>query len=165
MLIGHVNFARTIDRQPATLVAQLTMNHLSALPAFATARRAMVAIESIPDSGEAALAGPVARASYPANVIAGTLVITLPAMQVGEVLRVTLQPLEGGPPDAPEGFQAQVADNAVALRWAAPTSGPSATGYVIEAGSAPDTANLLQLPLGAVTSFDASAPTGTITFE
>jgi len=161
VLIGHVNFPRTIDRQPATLLAQLTMNHITALPAFATARRALVAIDSIPDSGEAALAGPVARASYPANVIAGTLVITLPAMQVGEVLRVTLQPLDGGPPDPPEGFQAAVADNAVSLRWSAPPSGPAVTGYVIEAGSAPDTANLLQLPLGAVTGFDASAPTGT----
>ncbi len=161
VLIGHVNFPRTIDRQPATLVAQLTMNHLSALPAFASARFAQVEIESIPDSGEAVLAAPVPRASYPASVITGTLVITLPAMQVGEVLRVTLRPLEGGPPDAPEGFQAAVADNAVSLRWSAPASGPSPTGYVIEAGSAPDTANLLQLPLGAVTSFDASAPTGT----
>ena len=82
-------------------------------------------------------------------------------MQVGEVLRVTLQPLDGGPPDAPEGFQAAVADNAVSLRWSAPATGPSPTGYMIEAGSAPDTANLLQLPLGAVTGFDASAPTGT----
>ena len=162
MLIGHVNFPRTVDRQPATLVAQLTMKHVWALPAFAAARRShRWQIESIPDSGEAALAAPVPRASYPARIINGALVISLPAMQVGEVLRVTLQPLEGGPPDPPEGFQAAVADNAVSLRWSAPASGPSATGYVIEAGSAPDTANLLQLPLGALTSFDASAPTGT----
>ncbi len=31
VLIGHVNFPRTVDRQPATLVAQLTMNHVWAL--------------------------------------------------------------------------------------------------------------------------------------
>ena len=59
VLIGHVNFPRTIDRQPATLVAQLTMNHVSVLPAFASARFAQVQIESIPDSGEAALTAPV----------------------------------------------------------------------------------------------------------
>jgi xylan 1,4-beta-xylosidase len=161
VLIGHVNFPRTIDRQPATLVAQLAMNHVSALPAFAAAPFAQVQIESIPNSGEAALAAPVPRASYPARIINGALAITLPAMQVGEVLRVTLQPLENGPPDPPEGFTAAVADNAVSLRWSAPASGPSPSGYVLEAGSAPDTANLLQVPLGAVTSFDASAPTGT----
>ena len=137
VLIGHVNFPRTIDRQPATLVAQLTMNHVSALPAFASAPFAQVQIESIPDSGEAALTAPVPRASYSARIINGTLAITLPAMQVGEVLRVTLQPLENGPPDAPEGFTAAVADNAVSLRWSAPASGPSPTGYVLEAGSAP----------------------------
>ena len=161
VLIGHVNFQRTIDRQPATLVSQLTMNHVSALPAFASAPFAQVQIESIPNSGEAALAAPVPRAWYLGQ----------------DHQRCARHYLAG---DA--GRRGAAGDAAAARQRAARRArglhrrcrrqrrvsplvrasvGSFASGYVLEAGSAPDTANVLQEPLGAVNSFDASAPTGT----
>ena len=48
-------------------------------------------------------------------------------------------------PAAPTGLVAQVAGNNVAIGWQPP---PDATGYVLEAGSAPGMANLAVVPLG-----------------
>jgi exo-beta-1,3-glucanase (GH17 family) len=44
----------------------------------------------------------------------------------------------------------------VALTWVRPTSGGNPTGYAIEAGSASGLSNLVQMPVGASTSFSAS---------
>lgn len=52
-----------------------------------------------------------------------------------------------------------VVDHDVILRWDAPTLGPSATSYVLEAGLSPG-APLLALPLGPAPFFAVTAPTG-----
>ncbi len=60
-------------------------------------------------------------------------------------------------PMAPTGLAAQVAGNNVAVGWQPP---PGATGYVLEAGSAPGIANLAVVPLGAP-GLGAAVPDGT----
>ena len=62
------------------------------------------------------------------------------------------------PPPAPAGYTAQTGGLLVALSWAA---SPSATGYILEAGSGPGLANLVNGGLGNVTTFTATAPAGT----
>jgi hypothetical protein len=161
VLVGHVDFQRTINRQPGRLIARLVMRNIRALAGFNRAGRVAVQIESIPDTGEAALAAPVALPPAQVDLVAGTATIDLPPMQVGQALRLTLQPLDGGVPDAPQAFVASVANSAVSLRWEVPPSGPLPSAYLLEAGSRPDTADLLVQPLGNVTRFDAVAPRGT----
>jgi hypothetical protein len=62
------------------------------------------------------------------------------------------------PPPAPAGFPTQTGGLLVAMAWTAATG---ATGYQLEAGSAPGLANLLVTGLGNVTTFAATAPPGT----
>jgi glucose/arabinose dehydrogenase len=62
------------------------------------------------------------------------------------------------PPPAPANYTAQTGGLLVALSW---TRSPAATGYVLEAGTAPSLANLLATPLGNVSSFTATAGAGT----
>lgn len=67
-----------------------------------------------------------------------------------------------GAPQAPTGLlsltnqQGAVVD----LSWNAPAGGYVATGYVIEAGSAPGLADLARVPVGNVTRFTTTAPPG-----
>ena len=160
VLVGHVDFGRTINRQPATLSARLTLNNLRALDGFLRAGRVNVQVESIPDTGELALAAPVVLGSVPVDIVGGAASIDLPPMQVGQVLRLTMQPLEGGVPDPPAAFAASVVNGTISLGWGIPPTGPLPTGYLLEVGSRPDSADLLTLPLGNVTSFAAGAPRG-----
>ena len=62
------------------------------------------------------------------------------------------------PPPAPAGFTAQTGGLLVAMAW---NAAASATGYQLEAGSAPGLANLVVTGLGNVTTFAATAPPGT----
>jgi predicted phage tail protein len=149
-----------MNRQPGSLIARIVMRNVRSLPGFDHAGRVAVQVESIPDTGEAALAAPVAIGSVQVDLAGGTATVDLPPIQVGQVLRLTLQPLEGGIPDPPQAFVASVANTAVALRWEAPASGPLPSGYLLEAGSRPDSMDLLAQPLGNVTRFDAIAPRG-----
>ncbi len=65
------------------------------------------------------------------------------------------------PPSAPTNLTAAVSGNTVTLAWPPPSSGPSPTGYVIQAGSAPGQSNLATLAVGATTSFSTSGvPSG-----
>lgn len=67
-----------------------------------------------------------------------------------------------GVPSPPLPFQAGTIDNLASLQWTAPALGPAATGYTLEVGSTPTSGNdVLTMPLGNVTSLNASAPTGT----
>ncbi len=61
-----------------------------------------------------------------------------------------------GAPGAPTSLTSS-GTGTVNLRWTAP-SGPPATGYVIEAGTAPGRSDLGVLQIGNVTSFTAPAP-------
>jgi hypothetical protein len=66
-----------------------------------------------------------------------------------------LGPLAGGftgeAPSAPQGLAAQVSGATVTLTWTAPPSG-LATGYILEAGSAPGLSNAARAPIGPGTS-------------
>jgi predicted phage tail protein len=64
-----------------------------------------------------------------------------------------------GAPQAPTSLSASGAGANVDLQWTAP-NGPPATGYVIEAGSAPGRADLAVLAVGNVTRFSTVAPPG-----
>lgn len=62
------------------------------------------------------------------------------------------------PPPPPAGYAAQIAGLNVMLSW---NASPSATFYVLEAGSVPGAANILQASVGAVTALAATGPIGT----
>jgi hypothetical protein len=64
------------------------------------------------------------------------------------------------PPNAPTNLSATVSENIVELSWAAPVAGCAASGYVVQAGSAPGLSNLAILNVGAATSLTVSAPPG-----
>jgi hypothetical protein len=64
------------------------------------------------------------------------------------------------PPNAPANLTATVTDNIVELSWSAPVGGCGASGYVVQAGSAPGLSNLAILNVGAATSLTVSAPPG-----
>jgi hypothetical protein len=66
------------------------------------------------------------------------------------------------PPGAPTGLQATVNGSMVVLAWTAPAGGGAPTTYVVEAGSAPGSANLASLVTNSTaTQMTASAPRGT----
>ena len=62
------------------------------------------------------------------------------------------------PPPPPTGYSAQTGGLLAALSWSV---SPGATGYFLEAGSAPGLANLVATGVGNVTAFAATAPAGT----
>jgi hypothetical protein len=66
-----------------------------------------------------------------------------------------------GGPQAPTGLIAFGGGSIVDLRWNRSAGGYAATGYVIEAGSAPGLADLATLHVGNVTRFVTQAPPGT----
>jgi predicted phage tail protein len=66
-----------------------------------------------------------------------------------------------GAPNAPSGLLATGSGSSVDLRWAAPRGGFAATGYLVEAGSAPGLADLARVRLGADLRFSTVAPPGT----
>ncbi len=61
------------------------------------------------------------------------------------------------PPPSPTGYAAQAAGLNVGLSW---NPSPSATFYVLEAGSTPGTTNLFQASVGLVTSLAGTGPGG-----
>jgi predicted phage tail protein len=65
-----------------------------------------------------------------------------------------------GIPQAPADLSLATASGIVDLRWTAPSGGDPATGYVIEAGSAPGMSDLARLTVGNGTRFTATAPPG-----
>ena len=64
-----------------------------------------------------------------------------------------------GVPGAPSAFTAAASGNVVSMSWGAPTSGGAPTSYTLIARVGG--AVVLQLPLGNVTTYAASAPNGT----
>ena len=64
-------------------------------------------------------------------------------------------------PGAPTNVQASVAGSNLTLTWGAPASGGVPTGYTLLARTAPGSAPIVTVPLGAVTTFAAAAPNGT----
>jgi len=61
------------------------------------------------------------------------------------------------PPPAPSGYAAQTSDSTAVLSW---ERSPSATSYVLEAGTAAGQANLFNANVGNVLSLSATAPFG-----
>ncbi len=97
VLIGHVDFGRTINKQAGSLSSQLVMTGIASIPRLAGARRVTLRVESVPDTGEAALAAPVLVSTQLVDVVGDRVQVSLPPMGVGEVLRLTVQP---GDPDS-----------------------------------------------------------------
>ena len=64
-------------------------------------------------------------------------------------------------PAAPAALTGTVNGGLVTLGWTPGVGGCAATGYVVRAGSAPNLANLVNLPVGNVTGLVAQAPPGT----
>jgi hypothetical protein len=63
-----------------------------------------------------------------------------------------------GTPLAPSALSATTGASSVTLRWSGPPNGPAPTGYLLEAGSAPGSANLAVLRLGNQLSYTAARP-------
>ncbi|MGE3274451.1 MAG: fibronectin type III domain-containing protein [Vicinamibacterales bacterium] len=57
------------------------------------------------------------------------------------------------PPEAPSGLAYQVSGTSVLLSWTAPANGAAPTDYVLEAGTAPGLANLVNTGTGSRASF------------
>ena len=65
------------------------------------------------------------------------------------------------PPDAPSNLTVATLGNVVTLNWSGPAGGCPATGYVVQAGSAPGASDLALFDVGAATSLTVAAPPGT----
>jgi hypothetical protein len=75
----------------------------------------------------------------------------------GRVLKI----VAADTPGAPTGLTATVSGRTVTLAWAAPTSGATPTGYLLEAGSTPGAANLATFATGLAASITVgSVPDG-----
>ena len=92
ILIGHVDFDKTLNNQTGTLNVELDMNNITALPEFTGTGGVMIRIESIPATNEAPLSAPIPIRTSTAILSGGSTRVTLPPIAVGEVLRVTLSP-------------------------------------------------------------------------
>ena len=66
-----------------------------------------------------------------------------------------------GPPGPPTLGPAAVNGNSITLTWNAAVAGCVATGFTVQAGSAPGQANLAAVDVGSALSLNASAPAGT----
>jgi hypothetical protein len=64
-------------------------------------------------------------------------------------------------PNAPTNFAATASGNQVVLTWSAAVGGCAATGYVVQAGSAPGLTNIASVNVGGITSLSAFALSGT----
>jgi hypothetical protein len=65
-----------------------------------------------------------------------------------------------GTSQGPTGLVSMSATGVVDLEWSAASGGLAATGYVVEAGSAPGLSDLARLHVGRVTRFTTTAPPG-----
>lgn len=96
ILVGYVDLQKTLSNVAGTLQVQLTLNHLGSMPQFAAASKLTLRLERIPPTGEAALAAPVFVQQLDVNVVAGSAQLTLPALNVGDVLVISLIKQRGG---------------------------------------------------------------------
>lgn len=64
-------------------------------------------------------------------------------------------------PNPPTALTASAVGNLVTLLWSAPPAGCPATGYVVQAGTAPGLTDLAVINVGAATTLSASAELGT----
>ncbi len=104
--------------------------------------------------------------SFAASAPAGVYFVRLAASNacgVGPVSNEVSFTLGLNLPGAPRNLAASVAPGgSVTLTWDAPSSGGTATSYLVEAGSSTGLADLATLSTGsAATAFNASAPAGT----
>ena len=90
VLVGHVDFVRTTNRQPGILAVQLALNGITALPRFSGATQVEVRLELVHDSGEAALTGPAPVSTFLLPVSGGIARLALPLLSVGDVFRLTV---------------------------------------------------------------------------
>ena len=67
----------------------------------------------------------------------------------------------GTAPGIPGSLSRTVTGNQVTLNWSAPAGACPATGYVIQAGSAPGLSNLAVINVGPTTALSVAAPAGT----
>ncbi len=89
VLIGHVDFGRTLSNTARTLKVQLEMRHWDAVPSLAGTTTARLVIERIPATGEAMLPRPIFVQQTNVPVVQGRVHVDLPVLNVGEVLRLT----------------------------------------------------------------------------
>jgi hypothetical protein len=65
------------------------------------------------------------------------------------------------PPEAPRNLAGTVSSGLVTLAWTPAPTGCAATGYAVQAGSAPGLSNIAVINVGNVTTLSATAPPGT----
>ncbi|MDH4066070.1 MAG: fibronectin type III domain-containing protein, partial [Acidobacteriota bacterium] len=101
--------------------------------------------------------------SYATDVLPGTYFVRVRGANAFGVSDPSNEIVLQGPgaPGRPLSLSASGTGSAVNLRWNAPTSGGSPTGYTIEAGSAPGLSDLAVLTTGNQTTLATTAPPGT----
>ena len=98
--------------------------------------------------------------TYRAEVQSGTYYVRVKAQNVmgesdpSEEIEIRAP----GTPQAPTALMSITSSGNIDLRWTASAGGYGATGYLIEAGSAPGRSDLASLRVGNVTRFTAPAP-------
>jgi hypothetical protein len=90
ILIGYVDFGRTLSNAPGRLGVQLRLDHLWSLPPFAAVSAVTLQIERIPATGRAALTAPTFVQRSVLTPAGGRAQIDLPPLRVGEVFRITV---------------------------------------------------------------------------
>ncbi|MBL8138079.1 MAG: fibronectin type III domain-containing protein [Acidobacteria bacterium] len=103
--------------------------------------------------------------SYSAVVPTGTYYVRVRGVNAGGSSapsnQLVLQSAPVAVPGAPLNLTSSGSGATVTLRWAAPSSGGTPTGYVVEVGSASGQTDLGVFSVGAVTTITSTAPPGT----
>ena len=102
------------------------------------------------------------RTVFRAEVTSGTYFVRVKAQNANGESEPSeeLEIRTPGTPQAPTALSATGAGAIVDLRWTASVGGFAATGYVIEAGSAPGLSNLARIQVANLTRFTTTAPPG-----
>jgi hypothetical protein len=128
---------------------------------FAALSPGGVPVASLPTSGTALTVTDVPNGVYYVHVRASNL----EGMGAASNEAIVVVPGGGGgcstPPNPATNLAGSVAGSVVTLTWAAPVGGCAATGYIVQAGSAPGRTDLAVINVGPATTLSASAPAGT----
>jgi hypothetical protein len=100
---------------------------------------------------------PASSTTYQGGLQAGTFYMRVRAKNASGVGPASNELQVGGVPGAPSGLRSSIAGSTLTLTWSAPTSGGTASGFIVEMGSAPGLSDLASRTFSADT-LSASGP-------
>jgi peptidyl-Asp metalloendopeptidase len=104
--------------------------------------------------GVTAVSSPIANGTYYIRVLAQNATGTGPA--TADVMATV-----GVPPGVPQNVVASAAGGTITLSWSPPASGGAVSTYLVQAGTAPGSANIFNGAVGAVTTVSGPVGPGT----